>query len=143
MKEGLSIVQSEYSGRGRLDEAKSYFANCTVLDKENGPLLMRMSGLRSSKLDTIFKVDPHVFNKISWKPDISFLTQDQLSYLATDETESKVDFVIDIIGHKKPALRVLEVNLDLILLRFSSSLEIQLAEHRTPSSIMHQLMRGV
>lgn len=74
---------------------------------------MRMSGLRFAKLDTTFKVDPHVFNQISWKPDISFLTQDQLSYLETDDSVNKVDLVIDLIGHKKPALRVVEVNLGL------------------------------
>ncbi|KAH6886253.1 hypothetical protein B0T10DRAFT_516260 [Thelonectria olida] len=109
LKEGLSLASSEYSGRGRLEEAKSYFANCSVYDPESGALLMQMQGLRFAKLDVIPKPDPHVLDRISWKPDISFLSQDRLAGLGS---ESEVDTIIDLIAHKTPALRVLELNLD-------------------------------
>lgn len=108
LKEGLSLASSEYSGRGRLEEAKSYFANCSVYDPENGALLMKMQGLRFAKLDVIPKPDPHVLDCISWKPDISFLSQDRLTGLGS---EAEVDTIVDLIAHKKPTLRVLELNL--------------------------------
>ncbi|KAI0188556.1 putative polyketide synthase [Astrocystis sublimbata] len=84
-----------------------------VYGRENSTLLMRMSGLRFAKLDTGVKVDPHVFNEISWKPDITFMTQDRLDGLLVAESENKHDYVIDLVAHKKPALNVLEINLDL------------------------------
>ncbi|KAI9688389.1 MAG: Type I Iterative PKS [Bathelium mastoideum] len=112
LKEGLSIADSQYSGRGRLEEAKSYFSNCSVYDSDTGALLMQMSGLHFAKLDTGLKPDPHTFDRISWKPDITFLTQDQLTYLPAPTPAAKIDILIDLIAHKKPALKVLEVNLD-------------------------------
>ncbi|KAJ5321623.1 polyketide synthase [Penicillium brevicompactum] len=103
LKNGLSLAESRYSGRGRLEETKSYFANCTVYDSETGSLLMKMTGLHFAKLDVGSQVDPHIFDKITWKPDVTFLTASQLR-------EKSVDSVIDLIAHKKPTLKVLEIN---------------------------------
>ncbi|KAL9013538.1 MAG: hypothetical protein Q9173_001776 [Seirophora scorigena] len=110
--EGLSIASSEYSGRGRFDNAKSFFSNCAVYDPESRVLLMEMKGLRFARLDTGPKPDPHTFDRISWKPDITFLSQDQLGYLPIDDWNTKAAVMMDLIAHKKPALRVLEVNLN-------------------------------
>ncbi|KAL8860961.1 MAG: hypothetical protein Q9178_002716 [Gyalolechia marmorata] len=74
--EGLSIASSAYSGRGRLDDAKSFFSHCAVYDPESRALLMEMKGLRFARLDTGNKPDAHTFDRISWKPDITFLSQD-------------------------------------------------------------------
>ena len=113
LKEGLSSAISKYSGRGRSEEAKSYFSSCSVWDSENGSLLMRLSGLRYAKLDTGVKNDSiHTFDRVSWKPDVSFLTQDQLTYLSSEDSASRVDQIVDLVAHKKPALKVLEINLD-------------------------------
>ncbi|KAI3323775.1 hypothetical protein HD806DRAFT_543948 [Xylariaceae sp. AK1471] len=112
LTEGLSVANSEYTGRGRMEEAKSYLANCAIYDKENGTLLMRMSGLRFAKLDTGVKADPHVFNEISWKPDIIFMTQYRLDGFLVAKSEKKYDVVIDLVAHEKPVLNVLEINLD-------------------------------
>lgn len=112
LKEGLSVADSQYSGRGRFDEAKSYLANCSVHDPETGALLVQLAGLRFAKLDTGVKPDPHTFDRISWKPDITFLTRDQLTALQAPTGADKVQLVVDLIAHKKPTLKVLEVNLD-------------------------------
>ena len=109
LKEGLSLASSEYSGRGRLEEAKSYFANCSVYDSETGALLMQMQGLRFAKLDVIPKPDLHVFDRISWKPDVTFLSQERKGNLGS---EMDANSIIDLIAHKKPTLRVIEANLD-------------------------------
>ncbi|KAJ4293054.1 hypothetical protein N0V88_005718 [Collariella sp. IMI 366227] len=109
LQEGLSVANSQYSGRGRLEEAKSYFANCSVHDPTTGALLVQLSGLRFAKLDTGPKTDPHTFDRISWKPDITFLTQDQLDKLPAPTPDDKIQLVLDLIAHKKPRLRVLEV----------------------------------
>lgn len=112
LKEGLSSATTEYTGRGRLDKAKSYMSNCSVYDPEHGNLLMRLSGLRYAELDTGTKPDPHTFDRVTWRPDVSFLTQDQLNFFPIDGETSKVDRVVDLIAHKKPPLKVLELNSD-------------------------------
>lgn len=112
LHEGRSIAKSVYSGRGRLDAEKSWVANTSTYDSESGQLVVQITGLNYTKLDVAPKPDPHTFHCVSWKPDISFLTQDQMMYLTPDKASNKLDTVIDLIAHKKPALRVLEVNLD-------------------------------
>jgi len=112
LKEGLSVADSQYSGRGRLEEAKSYFANCSVHDPDTGALLVQLAGLRFAKLDTGVKPDPHTFDRISWKPDITFLTREQLDALPATTGADRIQLVVDLIAHKKPTLKVLEVNLD-------------------------------
>lgn len=119
MREGLAIAKSGYTGRGRPDQAKSIISDISVYDPETGAMLMEVKGLNYVKIDVPPKPDPHTFDRISWKPDVSLLTQDQLAYLEVAEHEvptevepSKLHAVIDLIAHKKPMLKVLEVNLD-------------------------------
>ncbi|KAF5026934.1 hypothetical protein F66182_964 [Fusarium sp. NRRL 66182] len=109
---GRSKATSVYGGRGRKDIEKSWVANTTVYDSESGQLVMQITGLNYTKLDVAPKPDPHTFHSAVWKPDITFLTQDQMMYLAPAGGSNNIDTVIDLISHKKPALRILELNLD-------------------------------
>lgn len=109
---GLSCATSVYSGRGRLDQDKSWVANSSVYDSESGALVMRITGLNCVKFDVPPKPDPHTFDRVSWEPDIALLTQDQMMYLAPGKSSTRLNRVIDLIAHKKPALRVLEISLD-------------------------------
>lgn len=113
LQNGLSLADSEYSGRGRLSEAKSYMSNCAVYDPETGKLIARMSGLHFAELNTDAKVDPHTFDEISWRPDISLISEQQLSaQLLGLEAVEGINATIDLVAHKTPALKVLEINLD-------------------------------
>ncbi|KAK3903543.1 putative polyketide synthase protein [Staphylotrichum tortipilum] len=110
--EGLSVAETVYSGRGRLDEARSYFANCSVHDPATGAMIVQLAGLRFAKIDMAAKVDPHTFELVSWKPDITFLSDDQLVALPAATPWDKVQLVLDLIAHKRPMLKVLEIGLD-------------------------------
>lgn len=114
LQKGLSVAHSIYGGRGRKDSAKSWGANISVYNPANGELVVRVTGLNYIRLDVDEAHDPHVFHCATWKPDISFLDQSQLNSLlpSNKEFEAQVSFVIDLIAHKSPRLRVLEVNLD-------------------------------
>ncbi|KAK3292170.1 uncharacterized protein B0H64DRAFT_466731 [Chaetomium fimeti] len=103
---GRSIAHSTYSGRGRRDQDKSWIADTTVYDSETGRLVMRVRGLNYLKLDVPPRADPHTFVRVEWKPDVTLLSQDQLLHAAG------LDGLVDLIAHKTPSLRVLEVNLD-------------------------------
>ncbi|KAK4223155.1 hypothetical protein QBC38DRAFT_58577 [Podospora fimiseda] len=113
--EGLSVAESVYTGRGRKDLAKSWIANVGIHDPTTGALILRVKGLNYIRLDVDEKPDPHVFHAVTWKPDISLLTQDQLTYLSLPggtESDSRINHVIDLISHKKPALKIIEIDLD-------------------------------
>ena len=112
LREGRSKADSIYIGRGRRELEKNWFANTSVWDTENGQLAMRVTGLNYARLDVAPKPDPHTFHQVSWRPDITLLTQDQMMHLPPDKASSKTDTIIDLIAHKKPALKVLEVNLE-------------------------------
>lgn len=109
---GYSRATSVYSGRGRRDQDKSWKANSSVYDSVTGALLVRITGLNYVKLDVPPKPDPHTLDRVSWEPDVTLLTQDQMMYLEPNGSPSRLDRVIDLISYKKPALKVLEVSLD-------------------------------
>lgn len=111
LHDGISKATSTYSGRGRLDIEKSWVANTSVYDCESGQLAMRITGLNYARLDVAPKPDLHTFQSVSWKPDIGFLTQDQMMYLTPDRDSTKLEKVINLIAYKSP-LKVLEVSLN-------------------------------
>ena len=73
---------------------------------------MRISGLNYTKLNVAPKPDSHTFHCVSWKPDIIFLTQDQIMCLTPENSSIELHTVVDLIAYKKLRLKVLKVNLD-------------------------------
>ncbi|KAF2120194.1 beta-ketoacyl synthase domain-containing protein [Lophiotrema nucula] len=112
LHEGLSNAASVYSGRGRKDQDKSWVANTSVYNAETGALVARITGLSYVKLDIPPKPDVHTFDRVSWQPDVAFLTQDQILRLDPGTSGSKIERVIDLIANKKPSLAVVEINLE-------------------------------
>ncbi|KAI1174465.1 hypothetical protein F4777DRAFT_579896 [Nemania sp. FL0916] len=113
LREGLSLAEAVFTDRGRKDQLKSYFGNISMHDPKSGSLFVRVRGLHVAKLDVDSKPDPHTFHSVTWRPDISILTQDQLARLESRMPRdlSKVEHAIDLVAHKNPLLRVLEINL--------------------------------
>jgi acyl transferase domain-containing protein len=112
---GISHTTSEYVGKGRQDDDKNYLSNATVHNPETKEVIVQLSGLRYHRLDTGF--DPlgaHTLSQISWRRDITFLSPLSIpSGLSTKPTFAAAsDDLLDLIAHRKPVLKVLEVNLD-------------------------------
>jgi acyl transferase domain-containing protein len=112
LNDAIADANSVYSERGRPDEDKSWIANSSVYDSNSGALMVRVTGLHYIKLDVPPNPDPHTFDQITWAPDVSLLTQDQMLHLDPETSGNRLNKVIELIAYKKPALRVLEVNLD-------------------------------
>ncbi|KAG8163144.1 hypothetical protein KVR01_007622 [Diaporthe batatas] len=93
LSQGLVLSRSDYSGRGRLDQAKGLLGNVSVYDAESGKALMGLKNLHYATLDAPPKPDLHVFD-------------------ATDLKPGGLQAVIDLIAHKKPQLKVLELIVD-------------------------------
>ncbi|KAI1319318.1 putative polyketide synthase [Xylariaceae sp. FL0255] len=114
IEEGLSIAESVYTGRGRIDVAKSWTANISIHDLNSGALLVRVSGLNYIRLDVEENPDTHVFQTVAWHPDISFLDRDRLLTVHSEAQERSdiIQTAIDFVAAKKPTLNVLEMNLE-------------------------------
>lgn len=107
---GISVGHSEYTGRGRRDEAKNYRSSCSVYDPQTRDLLLEVTGLHYHKLDIGVDVHAaHTLCRTLWMPDITYMSQDQILSLARAEN-STIQEVIDLIAHKTPGLKVIEVN---------------------------------
>jgi hypothetical protein len=119
---GISVTSSEYVGVGRSDNAKNYMSNASVYDPDTGALLFQVSGLRYHQLDVFeHQHANHSYSQICWKPDITYLTKDKLLELPIEKLygspnhggtlSTQVSQLIDFIAHKRPNLKVLEVNM--------------------------------
>jgi hypothetical protein len=118
---GISVASSAYVGVGRFENPKNYASSASVYDPDTKALLFQVSGLRYHNLDVLEdQFASHSYAEISWKPDITFLTRDRLLGLPVEEPFcagrnhssplGEVNKLIDLVAHKKPNLKVLEVN---------------------------------
>ncbi len=112
LRMAIAEASSVYSGRGRRDLDKSWMANTSVYDRGSGMLVTRIAGLRYAQLDVPAKPDPHTIHRVTWEPDPSLLTKEQMMCLDLRGSADRIHRVIDLIANKKPALAVLEVSLD-------------------------------
>lgn len=116
---GLSVSSSRYVGLGRREETRNYMSDATVYDPNTGRMLFQVSGLRFHKLETNdSSYAAHKFGRLSWKPDITFISQDGLSEHmmkgpVNNESDPwrEVHEVIDLVAHKQPNLKVAEMNM--------------------------------
>lgn len=123
LETGIAVSTSEYIGTGKMNEAKRYKTHVSVYDTESSSMIFRMSGLHYNKLETHKdRHGPHKYTRLSWKPDISLLTETQLQNLnfqlekgrpALSGSSSSIplDYVIDTVAHKKPDLAVMEIDM--------------------------------
>lgn len=118
----VSITKSKHNGLGRLEETKNYVSYASVYDQATGDLLFQVSGLRYHKLDT--RENPyaaHNYSRVIWKPDITWLSQEAIlkvpsKYVSSssgsgDVALGTVNEIIDLVSHKKPNVKVMEVNM--------------------------------
>ena len=123
LETGIAISTSEYIGTGRTDEPKRYKTHVSVYSTESGSLIFQMSGLHYNKLEIHEdRHRPHKYTRLSWKPDISLLTEIQLQSVSLEQEKTKpaisgsfssisMDYIIDMVAHKKPDLAVREVDM--------------------------------
>lgn len=114
---GLSLTSAAYVGLGRPTDNKNYMSDAKVYDPETGSLLLHLSGLRYTRIDTGPSVyDAHAFSALQAQPDISLLSTESLRRLAEKKQKSKdvslamANEIVKLAAHKKPAQRVLELN---------------------------------
>ncbi|KAJ6015189.1 PKS-like enzyme, partial [Penicillium herquei] len=137
VKTGLSVVNAEFSGAGSSDDILRYKSNIHVFDPDSQKLLMKLSGLWYSRLDTEPDLgSKHSFLRLEWKPDHSFLSEEKMRQVCTLSKQSKNQLgsslwsITDLILHKKPSLAVAEFS----ALPFSKSVGLELLESELSST---------
>lgn len=114
--EAIAVACSEYVGVGRTDAAKSYTASTAAYNPANGDLLLEMKGLRYAELDYAHgeeKVSAHTYMRVHWEPDITLISQAGFQQIIeTNDIDIVSQRFMDLVAHKYPGLRVLEVDLN-------------------------------
>lgn len=111
---GVAISNSFYSGRGRPDQAKSYKGSISLFNPTTGLLMGRISGMGFHQMEMgSGRFAKHSLSRSVWRPDWTFL------HLATNTRAAEgflqqlrsFQSLLDLAAFKKPALKVLELNL--------------------------------
>lgn len=134
--EAISVASAQYLGVGRTDTPRNYGTNCSVYDPRDGTLLLEMKGLKFGEIETSENEGMgHTFTRLCWNADVSMLLsalkprlkqyltekRQQPGDFPKDDTpdnaeetqqESMVQDLIDLIAHKNPLIKVLELNID-------------------------------
>ena len=120
---GIADSCAEYLGVGRQTDAHRYKSHISVYDSKNGMLRLQVQGLRYHKMDIRDNLHAsHTYTQLVWKPDISLITQEQISILENvkynfNSTQGgkcrpdNVHAIVDMIAHKIPNLSVMEINM--------------------------------
>ncbi|CAI7593555.1 unnamed protein product [Penicillium palitans] len=151
--EAISVASAHYLGIGRTDTPRNYGTDCSVYNPQDGSLLLEMKGLQFRELETSEGERPqHVFTRTSWNADISTLLSSPtaiLQQVLTKKTpvprddfnpdDSKiptlsrqqdlVQTLVDLVAHKYPTLKVLEVKVGV-----EDTTSIWLHTHSLPSN---------
>lgn len=122
-EQGVSVTSSTYVDLGRREETKNYMSEASVYDSATRSLCFQMSGLRYHKLATRDDLHAaHNYSRVLWNPDITYLSQEKLSSLSMGtlgrgtcdppiESPGEVNRILDLLTHKKPHLKVMELSL--------------------------------
>lgn len=115
--EGITLSSASFLGLGNANNARNYATNVALYSPENGSLLMEMRGLASAEIETSEDESAgHTCSRPVWAADIDFLVGAEQSVSIQQALEkmqaNSIQGVIDLLVHKKPGLKVLEVNLD-------------------------------
>ena len=138
VEKALATTSSFYAGLGKREATENYVSNASVHAVGSGAQILQLTRLHYHKLDAgESPYSLHAYSRISWKPDVTMISTDGLSKYMTRRPAAEiqgedqhswqaVDYVLDLISHKKPYATVREVNIisqdsNSIWLRSSSS----------------------
>lgn len=116
--EALTISTSEFQNVGIPEESGKLLSNASAFDPLTGDFIMDLKGLVFTPLDAGESAhQSHTYSRLSWKPDWSHLDnserlQQALASIKPDpDPEIEVQELLDLVAHKKPNLKMLELNL--------------------------------
>ncbi|KAK7915179.1 type I iterative PKS [Apiospora marii] len=110
--QGVAVASAHFIGAGNTGSARNYTTSVDLYDPHDGSLLFQMKGLASTEMDTGgAERRPHELMRVAWRADIDMLMQAEASLARRWLGTHTAHQVIDLVAHKTPALRILEMNL--------------------------------
>ena len=112
----ISSASAQYLGIGRTDTPRNYGTSCSVYNPEDGSLLLELKGLKFGELEMGEENGPeHTFTRLTWNADLPTLLssgEGKLREYLREKREEKsfVPDLVDLISHKNPTLKVLELS---------------------------------
>jgi len=119
---GIAVTESKYEGIGRPEASKNYMSDVSVYNPSSKNLLFEVKGIHYHQLDVIdLRHTNDSYCEMTWKPDVTYLTQESFHSLALETNDGSfkgafsarnhANQLIDIIAHKKPSLKIMEINI--------------------------------
>ncbi|KAM7207245.1 hypothetical protein V8F20_002511 [Naviculisporaceae sp. PSN 640] len=114
--EAIALASARFLGIGREDLHRNYGSDLSLYDPRDGSLILEMKGLTTRDIETSEEEGAkHLFTYPSWEADISLLLSSPDSTKLRQyfrDTGKSTQHLIDLVAHKNPNLKVLEVNLN-------------------------------
>ncbi|EQB57536.1 beta-ketoacyl synthase domain-containing protein [Colletotrichum gloeosporioides Cg-14] len=112
--EAIALASARFLGIGREDLHRNYGSDLSLYDPNDGSLIFEMKGLTTRDIETSEEEGAkHLFTHLAWEADLPLLLsapEPKLRQFLRDNNKTTQD-LIDLVAHKKPTLKVLEVNL--------------------------------
>ncbi|RYC59888.1 hypothetical protein CHU98_g6324 [Xylaria longipes] len=114
--EGIALASASFLGIGDKENPRNYGTNCSLYNPATGDLLFEMKGLTTGAIEAREEQGPgHSFTHVRWAADISMLLSGLelrlRSYLERTYKTSIIQGFLDLVAHKNPKLKVLELTL--------------------------------
>ncbi|TGJ81907.1 hypothetical protein E0Z10_g6842 [Xylaria hypoxylon] len=116
--QGITNSSVTFLGVGNRDLARNYATNVALYDPQDGALLFEMRGLASAEIEANEDDSAnHSFSRLSWNPDADILMASvpdlvQKWFMPKDGNHKTIQDVINVVAHKQPKLKILELNLE-------------------------------
>ena len=110
--EAVSVTASDCS----LDSRRKALSSASVYDPRSGGLIIQLKGISMTSIETGGNnFQSYKYTRMEWMPDIYHLDSDDKIRKAiqrpTTSIENHVHDVLDLVAHKRPNLRALEIDL--------------------------------
>ena len=113
--EAIALTSARFLGIGREDLHRNYGSDLSLHDPKDGSLLFEMKGLTTRDIETSEEEGAkHLFTRLAWEADLPLLLsspEPKLRQFLKESAKTTQD-LIDLIAHKLPTLKVLEINLN-------------------------------
>ncbi|KAI0533592.1 PKSKA1 [Xylaria digitata] len=116
--EGITNSSATFLGVGNRDIVRNHATNVALYDPQDGALLFEMRGLASAEIEASEDdSSSHSFSRLSWNADADMLMASEPDlvrkwFVSKGSNHKTIQDVINVVAHKQPRLKVLELNLD-------------------------------
>ncbi|KAL3290693.1 Acyl transferase/acyl hydrolase/lysophospholipase [Colletotrichum asianum] len=117
LQSGMAAATSYFAGPGNPNDPKNRISNLDVCDPETGGTFLTMRGLRYHRIEAEeSQYAQHQYSQVVWNPDVTMppvkpVVMHRLLGEGQNNWSSAAGCLINLVSHKTPAMRVMELAL--------------------------------